>query len=276
MLLADRGFDDTYRAAHPDPLARLGTTWPAGRPRSATSWNPPPDAPHDRIDQVWVAGAATTVRSQIVGERGGRHVAIEVAPWGSDHRGVVSTVELTPGPSPVTVSFDPRLIRQGRDLTVTYHAPGGPGERVVIVPSGGRSGHRRDRPDAHPGRPGRRWFRDVRDGRLATGRLRRRAVRRLGRCAVPNRLPARAPGSHARGGHLTAALPRGGADHGLLVGRAREPLRLDRHQSAQRRPFRWWLSHLPLHTLCGRGFGDVRSGPRRSGGPCHRVATPRG
>ncbi len=137
MLLADRGFDDTYRAAHPDPLARLGTTWPAGRPRSATSWNPPPDAPHDRIDQVWVAGAATTVRSQIVGERGGRHVAIEVAPWGSDHRGVVSTVELTPGPSPVTVSFDPRLIRQGRDLTVTYHAPGGPGERVVIVPSGG-------------------------------------------------------------------------------------------------------------------------------------------
>ncbi len=137
LLLAKRGFEDTYRAAHPNPLARLGTTWPADRPHSATSWNPPPDAPHDRIDQVWVAGPATTLRSKIVGERGGRHVAIEVVPWGSDHRGVVSTVELTPGTSPVTVSFDPRLVRQGRDLTVTYHAPGGPGERVVIVPSGG-------------------------------------------------------------------------------------------------------------------------------------------
>jgi hypothetical protein len=49
----------------------------------------------------------------------------------------VSTVDLTPGTPPVTVAVEPRLVNQGSDLTATYHAPGDPGERLVIVPAGG-------------------------------------------------------------------------------------------------------------------------------------------
>jgi hypothetical protein len=35
------------------------------------------------------------------------------------------------------VSPAPLLVDQGQELTVTYHAPGNPGEKVVIVPIGG-------------------------------------------------------------------------------------------------------------------------------------------
>ncbi|HEY6566434.1 MAG TPA: endonuclease/exonuclease/phosphatase family protein [Actinomycetota bacterium] len=137
LLLTSKGFVDTYRDAHPSPVADWGTTWPAQRPRSPDSWNPRRDAPRDRIDQIWVAGAATTVRSKIVGERGGSGVDIGVKPWGSDHRAVVSTVDVTPATTPVTVAVEPRRVSQGKVLTATYHAPGDPGERVVIVPTGG-------------------------------------------------------------------------------------------------------------------------------------------
>jgi endonuclease/exonuclease/phosphatase family metal-dependent hydrolase len=137
LLLTRKGFEDTYRVVHPDPVHAPGTTWPSGRPSSPDSWNPRKDAPHDRIDQIWVAGDATPVRSQVVGDRGGDGVDIGIKPWGSDHRAVVSTVDLTPGTPPVTVAVDPRLVTQDKDLTVTYHAPGDPGEKIVVVPAGG-------------------------------------------------------------------------------------------------------------------------------------------
>jgi endonuclease/exonuclease/phosphatase family metal-dependent hydrolase len=136
-LMARRGFVDSFRAVHPNPVADEGLTWPASRPRSDDSWNPPPDAPHDRIDQIWTAGPVTSVRSQLVGERGGPEVDISVHPWGSDHRAVVSTLEVTPGVPPVLVAPDPLLAEVGDTLSVAYHAPGGPGERVRLVPSGG-------------------------------------------------------------------------------------------------------------------------------------------
>jgi hypothetical protein len=136
-LLAARGWTDTFRAVHPDPVAVPGLTWPSGRPRSPDSWNPRKDAPKDRIDQVWAAGPVTSVRSQVVGETGGPGVAIGVRPWGSDHRAVVSTVDVTPGVPPLMVTAEPRLADVGDDVTTTYHAPGDPGDRVVIVPAGG-------------------------------------------------------------------------------------------------------------------------------------------
>ena len=137
VYLAEHGFADTFHEAHPNVRATPGLTWPSGRPRSDTSWNPPPDAPQDRIDQIWVAGPAATTDSEVVGERGGPGVTIDVNPWGSDHRAVVSTVEAVLGMPPIMVSPDPLLVEQGQDLTVTYHAPGNAGEKVVIVPMGG-------------------------------------------------------------------------------------------------------------------------------------------
>jgi endonuclease/exonuclease/phosphatase family metal-dependent hydrolase len=136
-LLLRRGFLDTYRETVPNPLRHPGLTWPAARPRSPDSWNPLPDAPKDRIDQIWMAGPAAAVASQIVGEAGGRGVSIHVSPWGSDHRAVVSTVDVTPGTPPVMVAASARLLDVGDDLTVRYHAPGAAGEKVVLVPAGG-------------------------------------------------------------------------------------------------------------------------------------------
>jgi len=132
-FLAREGFVDAWRGVHPDPVADAGLTWPAGRPRSDTSWNPRRDAPRDRIDQIWSAGPATATMSELVGERHGPGVDISVRPWGSDHRAVVSTFDVTPGTPPVMVSPIPMLADIGEGLDVTYHAPGGAGERVRIV-----------------------------------------------------------------------------------------------------------------------------------------------
>ena len=136
-FMSRKGFTDSWRAVHPDPIGDEGLTWPAARPHSDTSWNPRRDAPHDRIDQIWSAGPATATASELVGERDGPEVGISVAPWGSDHRAVLSTFDVTPGTPPLMVSPAPLLVETGRPLDVTYHAPGGAGERVRLVPSGG-------------------------------------------------------------------------------------------------------------------------------------------
>ena len=72
-----------------------------------------------------------------MGERGGPDVAIAVHPWGSDHRAVVSAFDVTPGTPPVMVSPSPLLAEIGEPLEVTFHAPGGAGERLRLVPVGG-------------------------------------------------------------------------------------------------------------------------------------------
>jgi len=136
-LVERAGFVDSYRAVFPDPLAHPGLTWPADRPRSPDSWNPRRDAPEDRIDYVYAAGPVTPIDSEIVGERGHPGVDVGVHPWGSDHRAVVSTFDVTQVAPPVLVSPGSRLVDVGSDLPVTYHAPGNPGERVVVVPRGG-------------------------------------------------------------------------------------------------------------------------------------------
>ncbi len=137
-LLQRHGFVDSWRAVHPDPTTDEGLTWPAGRPRSPDSWNPRADAPQDRIDQIWVAGGTVTpVGSRVVGERGGPGVSISVKPWGSDHRAVRSSFDVVPGTPPVLAAAAPRLVDQGDDVTVNYHAPGAAGERLVVVPAGG-------------------------------------------------------------------------------------------------------------------------------------------
>ncbi len=130
------GFVDSYRSVHPDPMARPGLTWWAARPQ-LPGWNPGPHAPQDRIDFVYAAGAARPTDSVIVGEPGAPGVDVAVRPWPSDHRSVVSTFEVTPGVPPVFVAVERRLIATGDDLRVSFHAPGQPGERVVIVPAGG-------------------------------------------------------------------------------------------------------------------------------------------
>jgi endonuclease/exonuclease/phosphatase family metal-dependent hydrolase len=135
-LLADAGFRDTYREAHPDPVARLGITWSPGYPVPHLE----PEEAVDRIDQVHVHGDAVTVASRIVGEVGGLDVDIGIAPWPSDHRAVVSTFAVAPGAAPEMVSIDRRAVTTGDTLAVRFHAATADGRiedgRVVVLAAG--------------------------------------------------------------------------------------------------------------------------------------------
>lgn len=126
--LADAGLVDSYREAHPDPVAAPGFTWTPGGPETDRH------EVHDRIDWVLHSEGVTVSASRLVGEAGGADVDIEVAPpYPSDHRGVVSTLDVSLAPSPVLVAVSTRRVTSGRALDVTFHAPGAPGERVRLV-----------------------------------------------------------------------------------------------------------------------------------------------
>ncbi|MEI6724980.1 MAG: endonuclease/exonuclease/phosphatase family protein [Actinomycetes bacterium] len=130
--MADAGFKDSYRVAHPDPVKDPGLTWWAARPK-VPGWNPTAKDPQDRIDFVYTAGPSKVVKSEIVGEEGDPAVSISVTPWPSDHRAVVSTFAVVPGRMPVMVATNKLLLRQGEPLVVTFHSPGLGGETVAIT-----------------------------------------------------------------------------------------------------------------------------------------------
>jgi endonuclease/exonuclease/phosphatase family metal-dependent hydrolase len=134
--LADAGLIDSYRDAHPDPVATPGFTWTPGGPETD------PHEVFDRIDWVLHSGGITTLASKLVGETGGADVDVAVTPpYPTDHRGVVSTLDVNLAPSPVLVSVSTRRVTSHRPIAVTFHAPGHAGEQVRLVrhrPSGGR------------------------------------------------------------------------------------------------------------------------------------------
>jgi endonuclease/exonuclease/phosphatase family metal-dependent hydrolase len=126
------GFHDTFREARPDPVGDEGLTWPSGRPK-VDGWNPGPNAPRDRIDFVYAAGAVRTIESLLVGEPGGPGVDVAVDPWPSDHRGIVSAVEVEPGTPPTFVAPDRRLGEVGIAVTAAFHQPAGTDAEVVVT-----------------------------------------------------------------------------------------------------------------------------------------------
>jgi endonuclease/exonuclease/phosphatase family metal-dependent hydrolase len=130
--LADAGFRDSYREVHPDPVADPGFTWSPGGPETRK---------HDffdRIDWVLHAGPSTTVSSLLVGEKGNRQVDLAFhRPYPTDHRGVVSTFDVTPAPAPVLVSPNHRRVITGpHGLSVRFHAHGTAGEVVGLRRAG--------------------------------------------------------------------------------------------------------------------------------------------
>ena len=133
VALERAGFRDSYREAHPDPVARPGITWTPGTP-------PPRVRPRetlDRIDWVTATGPAVTLASRLVGEPGGLGVDVGV-PWGSDHRAVASTFEVTPAEAPPLATAEPRVVRRGTPVTVRYtDAARAPGRRVAVLPARG-------------------------------------------------------------------------------------------------------------------------------------------
>ncbi len=87
-MMAETGFIDTYREAHPDPVTAPGITW-----TPITKITDPKDR-HDRIDFVLMRqGGGKVLISQVVGES--KEAAdVVVVPYPSDHRSVVSAVQL--------------------------------------------------------------------------------------------------------------------------------------------------------------------------------------
>jgi len=135
--LADAGFRDSYREAHPDPVAKPGITWTSGYPVPHLE----PNEAVDRIDQIHALGNATTVASRMVGETGGPDIDIGISPWPSDHHAVVSTFTVVPGPAPAMISVERRAVTLGEELAVRFHAETEDGRiedgRVIVVRPGG-------------------------------------------------------------------------------------------------------------------------------------------
>ncbi len=113
------GFVDTFRAAHPDPVAVPGITWTYGYPYPRLN----PGEMVDRIDLVLAAGDIQVQYSEVVGE--GPDADIEVIPYPSDHRAVVSTLITTPVTPPYFVAVDQHRVERGERVVVQYHAPNG-------------------------------------------------------------------------------------------------------------------------------------------------------
>ena len=123
--LFDRGFRDTYREVHPDPVADPGITQ---------------ERTGERIDYVYAAGPSTTVNSKLIGEPGGEDVDVEKAPWTSDHRAVLSSFEVEPVEMPELVAVDARLRTVGDEIVVSWNTPGASEGEIAIVPEGDDSG----------------------------------------------------------------------------------------------------------------------------------------
>ena len=127
--LAKAGFRDSYRDAHPDPVADPGFTWSPGGPETLKH-----DVP-DRIDWVLHSGPATTIGSRLVGERGNPQVDLAFRPpYPTDHRGVVSTFDVTPARAPAMASPAKRRVITGpTGLHVRFHAQGRPREAIGLL-----------------------------------------------------------------------------------------------------------------------------------------------
>ncbi|MDX6593339.1 MAG: hypothetical protein QOJ13_2535 [Gaiellales bacterium] len=126
--LARAGLRDSYREAHPNPVATPGFTWTPGGVESV------PNEVHDRIDWVLTSGSAVTVSSTVVGEPGAPNVGIAVGPYPSDHRGVVSTFRVHPASPPAFSAVDRRNQTIGQPLRVRFHGPDG--ASLALVPAG--------------------------------------------------------------------------------------------------------------------------------------------
>jgi len=135
MAVEAAGFIDSWRAVYPDPLESLGLTWWAARPK-VDGWNPGPNAPQDRIDFIYSAGPAAATAAQLAGEQGGPEVTFGVRPWPSDHRAVVSTFEVTPGPLPVMVAVSPQVATVGDTVTARYVSPAEGAAELMVVRQG--------------------------------------------------------------------------------------------------------------------------------------------
>lgn len=136
------GLRDSWRDVFPDPVANPGLTWWASRP-PLESYAPGEGDAQDRIDFIWYAGDAEVTSSYIVGETDGPEVSLELSPWPSDHRAVVSGFRLLPGDMPELASPEHHVYRAGEPVAINVNSraadlieirDAGSGELFVEIP----------------------------------------------------------------------------------------------------------------------------------------------
>ncbi|MDX2161497.1 MAG: endonuclease/exonuclease/phosphatase family protein [bacterium] len=120
-VIAQMGFIDTYRTAHPDPVARPGFTWTPALPPIVE-----PDEVPDRIDWVLAGGNVRVIDSAVVGEAENPAIVdVVVDPYGSDHRAVISTLEVVPAAPPTLAASERPYYTVGDPVTIRYSLPEG-------------------------------------------------------------------------------------------------------------------------------------------------------
>ncbi len=134
VLIAGAGFADSFRAAHPDPVATPGLTWTPGVPNPLIKQG----ETLDRIDYVYAANATVT-DSVLLGEAGNPAVALAVSPWPSDHRAVLSTLQVTPVDAPALIGVEPKPVVSGESFLIRVSMPDRANWSAVVVPRGGEA-----------------------------------------------------------------------------------------------------------------------------------------
>ena len=126
LAMESAGFFDTYREANPDPIAEPGFTYCADLYPACGKWDT-----WDRIDYVYTAGPISVVSSEVVGE-GGPYTDIRSRPWPTDHRAVVSTVDVTlVTPDPFAAALDERIFI-GRSVQAAFYDSAAPGRTIGL------------------------------------------------------------------------------------------------------------------------------------------------
>jgi endonuclease/exonuclease/phosphatase family metal-dependent hydrolase len=129
--LEDAGLTDSFRSVFPDIVAHPGITWTAGRPYPFL----PPNETFDRIDYVWVANMRV-IDSVVMGEAGNSQNGLSVTPWPSDHRAVLTTVEVSPLDAPPLITVEPRPVRTGESLLLRVLVPNNTTYSAMVVARG--------------------------------------------------------------------------------------------------------------------------------------------
>ena len=134
--VAAAGFRDSFRYIHQNPVTHPGFTWWAARP-AIPEYNPTDESRRSRIDFLWYDGPAKVSGSRIVGEADTPEVTVSVTPWPSDHRAVVSDLDVIPTPMPLVVAAERRVHTVGKPLRFFYRNRTPRGSLVVERHSGG-------------------------------------------------------------------------------------------------------------------------------------------
>lgn len=91
--IVDAGMTDSFRAVHPDEVAKPGYTWTPGYPYPTLD----SDEVHDRIDVIYHRGrGVTAVAAATIGPQDGNpNTDIAIAGFNADHRAVLATYTLS-------------------------------------------------------------------------------------------------------------------------------------------------------------------------------------